>query len=380
MAKRRAFGEGTIYKRPDGRWSAQLRLPDGTRKTYYGRSQHEVRDKLANAKAAVAEGVHVGGRSQPLAKFLARWLESIQPSVRPSTFESYELNVRRMTPLLGRLQVQQLSPEHVLAAYGRMLASGLSARSVQQAHAVLHRALHNAVGWRLIIRNPCDFVSPPRPRRNEMKTLSADDLQRLFDTTREDRLHALWVLLGTAGLRIGEALGLKWEDVDFDAGRIVIKRSLQGMPGGGKVFVEPKTARSRRTVHLANIATEALVAHRKRQNLWRLASEDWNDQGLVFPSLKGAPMEAGIANKQLTRALERAGLPRRRLHDLRHTAASVLFAAGAHPKVVQELLGHSTITLTLDTYSHVIPAMHGDAARRLNELFSAGYKSANAPA
>lgn len=189
MARRRAFGEGTIYKRPDGRWSSQLRLLDGTRKTYYGRSQHEVRDKLANAKAAAAEGVQVGGRSQPLAKFLARWLESIQPSVRPSTFESYELNVRRLTPLLGRLQLQQLSPEHIQAAYGRMLAFGLSARSVQQAHAVLHRALHNAVGWRLIIRNPGDFVSPPRPRRNEMKTLSAEELQRLFEMTRDDRLH-----------------------------------------------------------------------------------------------------------------------------------------------------------------------------------------------
>ena len=369
MAKRRAFGEGTIYRRPDGRWSAQLRLHDGTRKTYYGRSQREVRDKLADAKAALAEGVHVGGRSQPLAKFLARWLESIQPSVRASTFVSYELNALRLTVHIGRVHLAQLSPEHIQAAYGRLLASGLSARSVQQAHAVLHRALHNAVGWRLIIRNPCDFVSPPRPRRDEMKTLSPEELQRLFDATREERLFALWVLLGTAGLRLGEALGLKWEDVDLGLGRLVIKRSIQSQRGGGKVFVEPKTSKSRRTVHLADIAIEALAEHRRRQNLWRLAAEHWNDQGLVYPNLTGGPMEAGIANKQLTKALERASLPRIRVHDLRHTAASVLFAAGAHPKVVQELLGHSTITLTLDTYSHVIPAMHGDAARRLNELF-----------
>lgn len=184
------------------------------------------------------------------------------------------------------------------------------------------------------------------------------------------RLHALWVLLATTGLRLGEALGLLWTDIDFASGRLVVKRALQRQPDIGYVFVEPKTARSRRTVYLALGALRTLVDHRRSQVQDQLAAgPEWNNSGLVFTTPIGRPVDGTWATKWFHRALEQGGLPRVRIHDLRHTAATHLIRRGVHPKVVQELLGHSTISLTLDTYSHVAPALHAEVASHMQVLF-----------
>jgi integrase len=179
------------------------------------------------------------------------------------------------------------------------------------------------------------------------------------------------VLLSSAGIRIGEALGLRWQDVDLDCGRISVRQALQRRRGAGLVFVEPKTAASRRGVQLTQLGLEALRAQQTRQAASRLFTPGWQDSGLVFTSLLGAPMQPHQANVELTRALRALGLPHVRVHDLRHTAASVMLEAGIHPKVVQEMLGHKTIVTTLDTYSHVLPVLHGDAIRAL-ELWLGG--------
>lgn len=271
---------------------------------------------------------------------------------------------------IGKLRLSGLTPAHVQAMYTALLDSGLSRRSVELVHAILHRALRQAVQWGLVGRNVTEAVSVPRPVRHEMKTLTAEQVQDLFSTTAGDRLHALYVLLATTGLRLGEALGLKWEDIDFNTGRLTIQRALQRQHGVGFVLVEPKTERSRRTVHLAGGTVIALRGRRKRQLEERLvAGPLWEDMALAFTTPTGGPIEAWRVNELFHKALERAGLPRIRVHDLRHTAATLLLAQGTHPKVVQELLGHSTITLTLDTYSHVIPALHEEVAEKMNELF-----------
>jgi integrase len=370
--RRRGNGEGTLYRRSDGRWGATVTLDDGGRKTYYGRSRQQVLDRIKEVARQREQGLEISSMDQLTGDFLARWLEdTVRNSVRPKTYESYELNVRRLQPLIGSVRLGSLSPAHVQSAYGALLRSGLSARTVHHTHAVLHRALKQAVLWNMIARNPTEAASRPRPIRTEMKTLSESEVRRLFEATKDDRFHALWIVLATTGVRLGEALGLRWDDVDLASGRMMVKRALQRQRGNGLVFVEPKTGRSRRTIHLAQGAIAALGRHKGRQAEERLANgPEWQEHGLVFATIIGRPVEGGQANWRFHKALRGAGLPDIRVHDLRHTAASILLTRGVHPKIVQEMLGHSTITLTLDTYSHVAPTLHGEVAVKMEALFS----------
>lgn len=371
--RRRANGEGTLYRRSDGRWGATVTLEDGGRKTFYGRNRREVQDRLKELEHQREQGLLIASADQLTGDFLARWLEdSVRNSVRPKTYDSYELNVRRLQPLIGSVRLGGLTPAHVQSAYGVLLRRGLSARSVHHAHAVLHKALKQAVLWNMIPRNPTDAASRPRPVRTEMKTLSEDEVRRLFEASEDDRLHALWVVLTTTGVRLGEALGLRWEDVDLTRGRITIRRALQRHRGKGLVFVEPKTQRSRRTIHLAHGTISALQRHKRGvQAQERLhAGPAWQEHNLVFATEIGRPLDGGQVNARFHRALDGANLPDLRVHDLRHTAATLLLIQGVHPKIVQEMLGHSTITLTLDTYSHVAPALHAEVALKMEALFA----------
>jgi len=278
--------------------------------------------------------------------------------------------MRRLFPLVGHLRLASLTPQAVQAAYADLLTKGLSRRSVEQTHTVLHRALRQAGLWGLMLRNPTEAVTVPRPTRREMHTLTEEEVGRLFQASQGHRLHALWVLLATTGLRLGEGLGLLWSDIDFAHGRLIVNRALQRQPGVGYVFVEPKTARSRRTVYLAAGTITALTEHRRRQVADQLAAgPEWINAGLVFASPVGRPVDGTWTTKWFHRALDRAALPRIRIHDLRHTAATHLLNRGVHPKVVQELLGHSTISLTLDTYSHVAPALHAEVATHMQAMF-----------
>jgi integrase len=204
-----------------------------------------------------------------------------------------------------------------------------------------------------------------------MQTLSPQQVQRLFDHTKDDRLHALWVLLITSGLRIGEATALTWDDVDLDRGSVSIRRTIQRLKGRGLVVGEPKTARSRRTVYLPSGTVAALHFHEDRQKIERKKAQNlWQNRNLVFCTAVGGPIDPSTVNPALHRRLKAAGLPRLRVHDLRHTAATYLLSLGVHPKVVQDMLGHSSIALTLNTYSHVVPALHREAAGQMERLFS----------
>lgn len=369
---RRGHGEGSIYQRNDGRWAAQIRLPGGARRTYYAETRRDVQIKLANALRAQEQGLLSSKATQTLSAYLQEWLENFaKPSVRARTFASYELNVRRARELIGWIRLNELTPAHIQGAYATLMKRGLAARTVWRMHMVLHRALRQAVQAGIMLRNPVDGVSRPKARHYEVRTLSLEETRRLFEATKDHRLHALWVVLATTGLRLGEALGLKWEDIDLKMGKLSVRRALQRETGVGFVLVEPKTARSRRTVYLAPGTVDVLKEHRDRQAKERKVAENlWQEQfELVFKTEVGKPMQDGQVSWRFHRALKQAGLPRIRIHDLRHTAATQLLERGVHPKVVQEMLGHSTITLTLDTYSHVIPGLHAQAATEMQKLF-----------
>ena len=333
---------------------------------------------MDEAKAAMLQGRLGPSRSQTLTQYLSGWLETVRPTIKPRTHESYALNARRILPHLGRVRLDALTPAQVQDCYNQLLASGLSPRSVQQAHALLHKALADAMRLDLVPRNVAGAVNVPRPRRREMQTLTAEQLQLLFEVTRDDRFGALWVLLGTAGLRLGEALGLKWSDIEFSRRTLLVRRAVQRQKGGvGLVFVEPKTARSRRTIQLSTLAADALKRHQERQTFERkTAAEAWHDHDLVFCTHAGNPLEIARIHDNFKPSLARTGLPNIRVHDLRHTAATLMLEQGVHPKVVQEMLGHSSIALTLDTYSHVAPTMHRDAVNRIDALFKNSTRAA----
>lgn len=389
MAKRRGNGEGTISKRADGRWWARLDLgwENGKRqrKAYYGATRREVQDKLDHARHDRKLGLPIADERITVAQYLDRWLDAVRAKLRASSYSAYELNVRRAKPLIGQIRLAHLSSRDLQQLYSRLLQTGLSGRplsrrSVEQCHTVLHKALHQAVGWNNIGRNPADHVEVPRPVHNEMKTLSQEEVETLLISSAGDRLHGLWALLVTTGLRLGEGLALRWQDLDWSATTLNIQRALQRERGTGRlVYVEPKSKQSRRTVHLTGQVLAILREHRKLQAERRLAAGPaWADGGLVFATDLGEPLNPLKIGSYLDSALKQAGLPRIRVHDLRHTAATLLLQWGTHPKVVQEMLGHSTIAITLDLYSHVIPAMHRDAAHQFGRLFSAGERSSQA--
>lgn len=223
----------------------------------------------------------------------------------------------------------------------------------------------------MIPRNPTDGATRPRVVRKEMSTLTEEQLRRLFEVTEGDRFGALWVVLGPTGLRLGEALGLRWADADLLQGRLTVRRALQRLKEVGFVFAEPKSARSRRTVYLASGTVEVLQRHLGHQRRARLAAGPaWADGDLVFCNVIGRPQEADKVSRAFWKALELAQLPRIRIHDLRHTAATLLLLRAVHPKIVQELLGHSSVALTLDTYSHATPALHAEAVVHMQELLA----------
>jgi len=366
----RGHGEGSIRKRKPGLWESRGWF-DGKRRSFYGAKRKEALNKLKEAQRRHEEGRLPDGKTQTVGRYLDSWLADVEPTVRPETLRSYRLNVERVKPHIGRIRLDQLKAPAVQNCYTKLLADGLSKRSVQQAGTVLHKALSDAQRLGHVGFNACDSARAPSPAKQEMRVLSADELVQLFEATASDRYHALWVVLGTTGLRLGEALGLKWSDVDLTRKSLTVRRALQRQTGRGLQFIEPKSKGSKRTVELLDLTVDALRAHRERQTFERKAALDrWHDQDLIFASPTGTPLEQGGIWKHWTAALDKAGLPHIRRHDLRHTAATLRLQAGANVKVVQELLGHSSITLTLDTYSHVTPGMQRESADALDALLS----------
>jgi len=371
---RRGNGEGSIIRRSDGRWCAALSLEGGRRKFIYGRTRHDVAESMAAALRDREHGMLLTSRPQTFGQFLARWLEdSVRPTVRPKTYTSYSQLVRvHIEPALGAVPLAKLDPLRVQRFLNDKLQEGrISARTVQYLHAVLRAALGQAMKWRLVQVNVATLVDPPRVERPEVPSVSPADARTLLDATHGDRLEALYTLALAVGLRQGEALGLHWQDVDLEGGILRVRVALQRLDGRGLICVEPKTFRSRRSVALPPQVVESLRMHKSRQAQERLlAGARWQDTGLVFTTLAGGPLEGSSITHRFQKLLQRAGLPRLRFHDLRHACASLLLAQGVHPRVVMETLGHSQISLTMNTYSHVIPALQRDAAERMDALLA----------
>ena len=369
--RRRGHGEGSIYRRSDnGLWAGTLNLGwrEGkrVRRSFYGKTRREVQDKLEAARQAAAAGVEPTGQRLTIERYLGDWLEASRTSIRYSTWRRYEQIVRcQLVPHLGHHQLSRLTPGHVEAMMRAVRAEGHSIRTVLHCRAVLRSALSRAARHGLILRNAAALADPPHAPQREVKALDPDDVRTLLTAIQDDPFGPLYVLAIASGLRQGELLGLKWSDIDFDGGTVAVRRALQRVEGK-LITVEPKTARSRRDVSLPAVAVEALRDHRRRQ----LAGSVQSAVGYVFTDEAGRPLHGPAVTRRFQTRLDAAGLARVPFHALRHTAASLLLAKGVHPRVVMEMLGHSTIALTMNTYSHVIPALQRDAAEQMNGMLT----------
>jgi integrase len=292
--------------------------------------------------------------------------------VRISTYERHETIIRlHLKPALGKLRLEAVAPPHIQGLYRDRLDSGLSPATVQKIHAIFHKAVELAVRWNLIPNNVADAVRAPKPAPKGMSPLSSNETRSLLEAARGNRLEALYVLAVHTGMRQGELLALNWQDVDLDEGVVRVSRTLT-RNGGRLVIGEPKTRRSRRTIHLTQTAVRKLKDHLERQQeeMDRFGTL-YRDQGLVFTTEVGTPINpTSLRKRSLSSLLERAGLERMRFHDLRHTCATLLLSKNVHPKYVQELLGHSSVSITLDTNSHVVPGMGKHTAQTMEDTLS----------
>jgi integrase len=366
MSKKRGNGEGSIYRRKDGRWVGQYLVytEDGVKCRYiYAKTRKEVAEKLAKAVADRDGGLVFDAGKMTLGEYLDGWLsDSVRGTVRVSTYERHEQIVRlHIKPSLGRVGLKKLTPAHVRGLHREKLDAGLAPATVRKIHSTLHKALHQAVSNGMVPRNAAD-VKAPQPTPEEMRPLSEDEALALLEAARGERFEALYVLAITTGLRRGELLGLRWDAVDLDRGTLRVGRALV-REGGRHVVGETKTRRGRRQINLTPRTINALRGHRKKQLEEKLRRAGlYQDEGLVFASGVGTPVNPeNLVKRSFKPLLEKAGLPEIRFHDLRHTCATLLLGRGVHSKFVQELLGHATIAMTMDTYSHYLPSM-GDQA------------------
>jgi integrase len=349
-------------------------------------TKKEAREALNVALGEVAKGVYRKPSKQTLGSYLEDWLETIASTVKPATLYSYRRNLRlHVIDYVGGVALAKVGPMDLNRLYTLLLAEGrrdrqggLSRRSVQYVHTILHRALKDAVRWERLIRNPADAADPPKPTyTNDEVDLSTDtgndtEIQAWFPEVLADfldrskgygdRYYALWVLLSTTGARRGEMLGLRWSDVDLDAGTAAVRQTVIVVNHQVRIG-SPKTQKSRRSLTLDPGTVKVLKEWRRRQMEEKmLLGPGYRDHDLIFNKPTGEPLHPERVSREFDRRIERWALPRITLHGLRHTWATMALARGVHPKIVQERLGHSVVGVTLDLYSHTTPTLHAEAA------------------
>jgi integrase len=375
MAKR-ISNEGSIYQRRDGRWCGQINLGweagRRKRKFFYADSAAEVQEQMLNARSDHSRGLPVATKRQSVATFLDYWLTTVRPRVRPRSYESFETIVRRhLKPEIGNIPLAKLAPAQIQTMLNRKTQNGLGPQTVTTIRTVLCNALNHALKGNLVARNVAALTSPPRVPHYEIRPLDAPQARALLDAASGTRLEALYVLALNLGLRRGELLGLRWQDIDLDNARLRVMQAVQRVEGRLQA-AETKTERSRRTLSLPLSVVTSLRRHRTRQLQERLgAGARWWDSGLVFTSGIGTPLDPRSLQLDFRALLKVAQLPRVRFHDLRHSAASLLIAQGVPLRTIMELLGHSSIAMTANVYGHLAPELMREVADKMEAILGA---------
>jgi len=374
MAKR-GNGAGSVYHRKsDNKWVGSVSLENGKRKVFYGKTQKEVQDKVNEALYQQQRGTLITAPNEPLKDYLGRWLEEvcIPPNLRVSTYVKYKKTITTyIIPAIGRVPLQKLGPLHIKRLCNDQLKRGLSPKMVVEIHGLLHKALDDAVKWGLVGRNVCDLVDRPRVEKKETPVLDKDQALALLESVKQHRLGVLLLVVLTTGMRRGELLALRWADVNLEKGTLFVNKTVDYIPHYGYVENGAKTKAGRRTIKLAAFVVEILKTHRERQlDLKAKAGSKWTEKDLVFCGLTGNYFNPNYLLRLFKKVLVDAGLAHMRFHDLRHSAATILLAMGIHPKVVQELLGHSSFLITMNLYGHVFPSMLDEVVEKWNQEFN----------
>lgn len=366
---------GSVRKR-GGTWAAYWRLdtPQGRKLRYKGgfATKRDAQAFLNETLGSMHQGTFAEPSKVTVADFLIdRWLPGRAASVRASTFDNYRRIIdKHLVPRIGHVKLQQLSADHLDRLYAELLAGGLAPKTVRNIHALIHKALKDALRKSLVTRNIADAADPPSGARGEreMWTWTPEQLRTFFEGMANHRLAAAYLLKATTGMRRGEILGLRWSDVDFKAHRLNVRHTILSI---AYEITEgaPKTAKGRRSITLDPETLRVLGAHRAAQRTEKArAGGRYEDHDLVFPRNDGRPVHPDYFSQTFDRTVRRLGLPKIRLHDLRHTHATLGFAAGVPVKVMSERLGHATVAFTQDVYMHAVPALEEAAADQIADL------------
>jgi len=387
MAKRRGDGEGSITKRKDGRWQGSVLVgynPETgrpKRKYFYGRTRKEVQEKINEVALKVQAGTYREPSKLTVAEWFTTWLNDyMKPSLRPTTWESYKYQVNgHIIPALGHLKLAQLQTAHIQRLYNEKLHGGrldgkdggLSPKSVRYIHTVIHSALEQAKKEGMVTINPADAVKLPKREQKEIKYLDMADAAIFLAMAKESKHFAAFYLALNTGMRRGELLGLRWKDIDFEAGQLTVNQGLVRVSGQGLVFQEPKTKLSNRVINLAPAVVQVLKEHKKRQNETRLKAGGAyrEDLGLVFANELGEPICPRAFTRVFERLIKKAGLDVT-FHGLRHTFATLALEQGVDVKTIQETLGHHSSAFTMDVYSSVTAKMKREAADKVGNLLA----------
>ncbi len=379
MATRQGNGEAKIVQLPSGSYRTQV-LIAGRRQSVTGKTKEEVKRKRRELLANADKGMLPPADRLTVVQFMERWLEDVvKPEKRPSTYTSYEQNYRcYIRPHLGRLKLTQVQPGHLRQMYTEMSARGLRPHTIRRCHAVVHTALEQAVSDNLVYRNVAHNLKglpSVEAGAQEVVILSPEQVGRLLDTAKGSSYHALLTVAVYTGIREGELLGLRWQDVDLEAGTLSVRQALSTR----KHIGPPKSRSGVRSMTLPKVCVAALRKHKLLQTEVRLMTEQWHDTDLVFSTLKpgrnkgpgtipGSPLTASNVVRAFKDLLTKAGLPHMRFHELRHTACSLMALQGVPATVAMKRMGHSDIRLTLQHYTHVLESQDRDAAARLDAL------------
>jgi integrase len=372
---RRGHKEGSVfYSKERDRWIAEISVESETgrrqRKRMYCKTKQEAIRKRNEMLRELERGTLATGPQRKLGEYITDWLENVHKSqLRFSTYLNYKKHVKLIVAHLGNIWLQKLTAQQVQNFLSKRLSEGISPKYVRETRAVLHLALSHAVKWGYLSKNVCEVVTRPRVPKHEMVPLTLEQAQCFREHIQGHRLEMLITTAVVTGMRRGELLSLRWSDIDFTRKILQVRHTVDRFSGYGYVQGEPKSDAGLRVIRLPDFLVEMLKRHQEKQLERKTQRENWENHDLVFPNLRGGYLHPSHMGEAFKKLLERAGLPLIRFHDLRHSAATILLSMGVNIKVIQELLGHSDIAITLRVYGHLLPSMQQEVVDKWDDVF-----------
>jgi integrase len=363
--------EGSVYYvEARDRWVAEITLETGKRKKAYCKTKQEAQRKKNEMLRELERGMLATGPQRKLGEYIQDWLENTHKSkLRLGVYLNYRKHVKHIVAGLGDIWLQKLTPQQVQSFLTKKLAEGLSPKYVREMLGVLRLALNNAVQWGYLSRNVCDLVTRPRVPKHDITPLTLEQARRFRQHIQGHRFEVLITMAVVTGMRRGELLSLRWSDIDFQKSILQVLHTVDRFAGHGYVEGEPKSAAGVRSIRLPGFLVDMLKQHQVQQMAQKSQAKIWEERDLVFPNSRGGYLHPNHLGEAFRALLEQAGLPAIRFHDLRHSAATILLSMGVNIKVIQEMLGHSDISITLRVYGHLLPSMQQEAVDKWDSAF-----------